>query len=60
MRQFIETWFIKSDRQTKYLILMLLIYMTALIWTTLQSFARLEYSRSDAPPTPIIISNENP
>lgn len=35
------------DRQTIYFILMTLIYMIALAWTTLQSYVRLEYSRSD-------------
>lgn len=39
--------FKSSRRQTKYFILTLLIYMIALVWTTLQSYARLDYSRSD-------------
>ena len=45
---------IRADRQIKYFILMALIYMVALIWTTLQSYARLEYSRSDRPETTAI------
>jgi hypothetical protein len=39
--------FFAKDRQTKYIILTLLLYMIALIWTTAQSYARLEYSRTD-------------
>lgn len=38
---------IAADWQTKLFLLMLIIYSIALIWTTLQSYARLEYSRSD-------------
>lgn len=44
-----------SHRQTKYFIITVLIYMLALIWTTLQSYARLEYSRTDTS-KPIIIN----
>jgi hypothetical protein len=33
-----------ANKQTKYFILMFLIYIVALAWSTLQSFARLEYS----------------
>lgn len=39
--------FITAHRQTKYFIFTLLLYVVALIWTTLQAYARLEYSRSD-------------
>lgn len=44
------TWinqFKSASRQTKYFILTLLLYMIAMIWTTVQAYARLEYSRSD-------------
>jgi hypothetical protein len=45
-----EVWrkFKESHRQTKYFVLMYVIYLAALIWTTVQAYARLEYSRSDA------------
>ncbi len=36
-----------SNRQTKYFIFMVLIYLIAIVWTTVQSYARLEYSRSN-------------
>lgn len=39
--------FIKSSWQTKMFILNVCIYMGALIWTTVQAYARLEYNRSD-------------
>lgn len=32
--------------QTKILVLMTAIYMVAIFWTTIQSYARLEYSRT--------------
>lgn len=38
---------ITSNRQTKYFIFTLFLYMIALLWTTIQAYARLEYSRSD-------------
>lgn len=57
MRQ-IWNAFINSHRQTKFFIFMLLLYMIALIWTTLQSYARLEYSRTGES-TPIVIKAEN-
>lgn len=47
--------FIHSGRQTKYFILFCAIYMIAMIWTTLQAYARLQYSRSDDIKSPIII-----
>lgn len=48
--------FQKAHRQTKFFILMLAIYMIALMWTTVQAYARLAYSRSDiASPTIIRI-----
>lgn len=37
---------VSADIQTKIFILMIAIYMGALVWTTIQSFARLEYSRT--------------
>ena len=43
-----------SDRQTKYFIFTLVLYMAAMIWTTVQAYARLEYSRSDTS-KPILI-----
>ncbi len=39
--------FKNSGLQTKLFIFTLLIYMLALIWTTFQAYARLQYSRSD-------------
>ena len=50
--------FKKSNRQTKFFILMAIIYLSAVLWTTVQAFSRLSYSRSDAV-KPIIILNEN-
>lgn len=44
----------QANRQTLYFILMAVIYIGALLWTTAQSYARLEYNRSDGG-TPIII-----
>jgi hypothetical protein len=43
-----------AHRQTKFFILMWAIYMIAMIWTTVQAYARLTYSRSDLTP-PIVI-----
>jgi hypothetical protein len=48
-----------SHRQTQYFIFTLVIYMTAIIWTTIQAYARLAYSRSDERP-PVIIETRNP
>lgn len=39
--------FKNSNRQTKFFIFMWAIYIAALAWTTVQSYARLAYSRSD-------------
>ena len=47
-----------ANKQTKYIILMAAIYIVALIWSTLQAYARLEYSRSDRQKT-IVIQNQN-
>lgn len=44
-------------RQTIYFAIMVFIYMAALIWTTVQSYARLEYSRSDRQKPILIQSN---
>lgn len=44
---------LSADTQTKIFILMIAIYMGALVWTTVQSFARLEYSRTGDSPTSI-------
>lgn len=49
--------FMNADRQTKFFIIMTVIYMGALLWTTIQSFSRLTYSRSDAE-KPIVIPNK--
>lgn len=40
--------FLRTDRQTQFFIFMLVLYAAALIWTTVQAYARLEYSRSNA------------
>ncbi|MBS4164566.1 Uncharacterized protein PRO82_001896 [Candidatus Protochlamydia amoebophila] len=37
----------EANRQTKFFIFMFVLYTLALIWTTVQAYARLEYSRSD-------------
>lgn len=42
-----------ANIQTKIFILISAIYMIALIWTTVQSYARLSYSRSDGSPVVI-------
>jgi len=39
--------FINSGKQTKFFIFMTALYMIAIAWTTVQAYARLEYSRSD-------------
>jgi hypothetical protein len=49
--------FKNSHRQTKFFVFTLLLYMIALIWTTLQAYARLEYSRTDMSKTIIINAN---
>lgn len=49
--------FRKSHSQTKFFIFMFALYMGALIWTTFQAYARLEYSRSDFT-KPIIIQTQ--
>jgi hypothetical protein len=46
--------FIKSNWQLKLFYFNVALYIGALIWTTLQAYARLEYSRSDYK-KPIII-----
>lgn len=46
-----------ANRQTKYFIFTLLLYALALLWTTVQAYARLEYSRSDVS-KPILIKPE--
>jgi hypothetical protein len=51
--------FIHSHRQTKFFILMWAIYLIAIVWTTVQAYARLSYSRSDMTP-PIIIRIPSP
>lgn len=38
-----------ARRQTIYYIIMFVIYAVVIIWTTLQSYARLEYSRTGSP-----------
>ncbi len=51
--------FINSNRQTKWFILTIAIYMIAILWTTVQAYARLEYSRSYIS-KPIIIRDQVP
>jgi hypothetical protein len=46
--------FFKASWQTKLFVLNMAIYAVAIIWTTVQAYARLEYSRSDFK-KPIII-----
>ena len=46
--------FKKSHPQTKFFIFNWVIYMIAIIWTTIQAYARLEYSRTGSS-NPIII-----
>jgi hypothetical protein len=46
--------FKKAHRQTKFFIFMWAIYMIALVWTTVQAYVRLAYSRGDLIP-PIVI-----
>lgn len=36
----------KAHPQTKFFIFTFAIYMLAIIWTTIQAYARLEYSRT--------------
>lgn len=50
--------FKESHRQTKFFIITLAIYMLAMIWTTIQAYARLEYSRSGDQAKPIIIQTQ--
>jgi hypothetical protein len=38
--------FLSSNKQTKYFVFTLVLYMVALIWTTIQAYARLDYSRT--------------
>lgn len=46
--------FKNAHRQTKFFIFMGMIYMIAIVWTTIQAYARLAYSRSDLNP-PVVI-----
>gem|GEM_PF-3138537 len=50
--------FKNSNRQTKFFILMGVIYLSAMLWTTIQAYSRLSYNRSDAE-KPIVIQNKN-
>jgi len=50
--------FFKSHRQTKWFILTTLIYLVAIIWTTVQAYVRLEYNRSHIS-RPIIIHDQD-
>lgn len=47
-----------SHKQTKYFIFTLVLYMVAILWTTFQAYARLEYSRSDSA-KPLLIQPES-
>lgn len=49
--------FNSAHRQTKFFIITVAIYMIALIWTTIQAYARLEYSRTGIS-KPIVIQAE--
>ncbi len=51
--------FKNSNRQTKFFIFMFALYTAALVWTTVQAYARLEYSRSDEQ-KPIKVRIQNP
>ncbi len=42
------------DRHTRFFIFNWVIYLLAIFWTTIQAYARLEYSRSDMA-RPIVI-----
>jgi hypothetical protein len=53
--------FKQSNRQTKFFIFMCALYTLALIWTTVQAYARLEYSRSNEQKSiQVLILNEEP
>lgn len=39
--------FKNANRQTKVFIFMGALYIIAMVWTTVQAYARLNYSRSD-------------
>lgn len=45
MRQALKSLF-AADLQTFFFILTTAIYIIAILWTTIQSYARLEYSRT--------------
>ncbi len=49
--------FKNANRQTKIFILMGALYIIAMVWTTVQAYARLNYSRSDV--HPIVIQTPN-
>lgn len=50
MKQAFDSWK-NLSWQTWWLILTLALYGLALLWTTVQSYARLEYSRTQLPST---------
>lgn len=50
--------FKNANRQTKIFVLMGSLYVLAMIWTTVQAYARLSYSRSDEV-RPIIIQTND-
>ncbi|MDP1881138.1 MAG: hypothetical protein Q8K60_09395 [Parachlamydiaceae bacterium] len=52
--------FKRTHPQTKFFYLMIMIYMGAIFWTTIQAYARLEYSRSGGFRNPIVIHAEEP
>jgi hypothetical protein len=47
--------FKNAHPQTKFFVFMWAIYMIAIVWTTVQAYARLAYSRSDLV-SPIVIN----
>ena len=46
--------FLNARKQTKFFILMTAIYLLALVWTTIQSYARIYYGRTEIG-APIVI-----
>lgn len=44
--------------QTKFFIFTVVLYMAAILWTTLQAYARLEYSRTGTS-KPIVINTQS-
>lgn len=47
--------FRESHPQTKFFVFTWAIYMIAIFWTTIQAYARLEYSRTNSSSKPVVI-----